>query len=52
MKMEQETTEAIEKSVPTETETSEPVTQTQSEIPLREAIPRMISESSRFQNLR
>ena len=35
--MEQETTEAIEESVPTETETSEPVTQAQAEIPLREA---------------
>lgn len=35
--MEQETTEAIEESVPTETETSEPVSQAQAEIPLREA---------------
>lgn len=35
--MEQQTTEAIEESVPTETETSEPVTQIQAEIPLREA---------------
>ena len=35
--MEEQATEAIEESVPTETETSEPVTQTQTEIPLREA---------------
>lgn len=35
--MEQQTTEAIEESVPTETGTSEPVAQTQVEIPLREA---------------
>jgi hypothetical protein len=35
--MEQQITEAIEESVPTETETSEPVAQTQAEIPLREA---------------
>lgn len=35
--MEQETTEAIEESVPTETGTSEPVSQTQVEIPIREA---------------
>lgn len=35
--MEQETTEAIEETVPTETETSEPVAQAQVEIPLREA---------------
>lgn len=35
--MEQQIAEAIEESVPTETETSEPVSQTQAEIPLREA---------------
>jgi len=35
--MEQQTTEAIEESVPTETEISEPVSQTQAEMPLREA---------------
>ena len=35
--MEQQITEAIEESVPTETETSEPEAQTQAEIPLREA---------------
>ena len=35
--MEEQTTEAIEESVPTEIETSEPVAQTQTEIPLREA---------------
>ena len=35
--MEEQTTGAIEESVPTETETSEPVAQTQTEIPLREA---------------
>lgn len=35
--MEEQTTEAIEESVPTDTETSEPVAQAQAEIPLREA---------------